>query len=81
MSRKPYKIHSHHHSHDDEEPYEQESGVAANEACPGPISVWVFAATALSCSASLDFLSALIRGAIASNRAAVVSLLTEDNSG
>jgi len=46
--------------------------VAADEACPGPIIVWVFAATALSCSASLDFISALIRGAVASNRAAVV---------
>ena len=46
--------------------------MAADEACPGPIIVWVFAATALSCSASLDFISALIRGAVASNRAAVV---------
>jgi len=46
-----------------------------------PDIIWVFAATTLSCSASPDFLLALIRGAVASNRAAVVSLLIQDNSG
>jgi hypothetical protein len=54
--------------------------MATNEACPDPIIVWVFAAMALSCSASPDFLSVLIRGAVASNRAAVVNLLTQDDS-
>lgn len=29
------------------------------KACPGPNLVWVFAATALSCSASLDLLAIL----------------------
>ena len=76
MSHKPYKP----HSHQGKSLYEQESGEgAADEACPGPTFVWVFAATTLSCSASLDFLSALIRGAVVSNRAAVVKLLIQDN--
>jgi hypothetical protein len=45
------------------------------KACPGPTFVWVFAATALSCSASPDFLTTFIRGAVVNNRAAVVNLL------
>ena len=48
-------------------------------ACPGPNLVWVFAATALSCSASPDFISILIRGAVKNNRDAVVNLLTQNN--
>jgi len=44
-------------------------------ACPGPTFVWVFAAMAFSCSASPDFLSTLIRGAVVNNRASVVNLL------
>lgn len=51
-----------------------------DKACPGPTFAWVFTATALSCSASLDFLSALIRGAVVNNRAAVVSFEFNDTS-
>jgi hypothetical protein len=42
----------------EEESYEQESGEGAVDVrVPARHFVWVFAATALSCSASLDFLT------------------------